>query len=137
MSTAAWAVQVALVARLSPVLGAVPVFDGSAPDGQPMPYVVMGEKAIAPWDSLGRAGEDIITTIHVWDERPQGGISGQELDRLLGLVRGALNRHRLPLPSLGCVTPLTVVSETSFSEPGGRVRHGVIRIRARVRPASP
>ncbi|MGY0779830.1 DUF3168 domain-containing protein [Azospirillum argentinense] len=131
MSNASWALQVATVNAVRTAVGAVKVFDGQAPADTAFPYVVVGEKTITPWDSLAKAGEDIDLTIHVWD-RPSGS-SAQECERVLALIRGAMNRKRLTLDGIG-PRAVRVVFEHSFTEPDGKTRHGLIRIRALVRP---
>lgn len=132
--SAEWAFQVAVVAALRPAVGGVPIYDGEAPADAAFPYVVVGETVSSPWDTLDRAGQDIDLTIHTWARAAGGSSATAECQRLLALIRAALHRRRLDLDGFG--RPLcTAVFQTSFSGPDGKTRHGVVRVRVRVRPS--
>ena len=131
--SAEWAFQVAAVAALRPAVGGVPVYDGEAPADAAFPYMVVGETVSSPWDTLDRPGQDIDLTVHVWTRAAGGSSATAECQRVLALIRTAVNRRRLEMDGFG--RPLcTVAFQTSFPEPDGKTRHGVLRVRVRVRP---
>lgn len=121
MSAASWPLQVAIVAALKPALNPVPVLD-DVPANAAFPYVVIGEDTVTDWSTVDRDGEEIDTTIHVWS-RYDG---RKEIKELMGKVKTALHEQRLTVAGQHLVS-LRFAFETSFVEPDGKTRHGVIR----------
>lgn len=68
-----WAVQVAMVARLKAdvpleALLGDRIYDGKAPDGAALPYVVVGDSTENAVRALGASGGDTTITAHVFSD---------------------------------------------------------------------
>jgi hypothetical protein len=71
VSAVQWALQESVVARLRADAGVtalvgVRVYDGEAPEGASMPFLIVGEPTETPEDVLGRDGYMITLTFHAW-----------------------------------------------------------------------
>ncbi|WP_431856605.1 DUF3168 domain-containing protein [Azospirillum sp.] len=121
MSAASWPLQVAIVAALKPALNPVPVLDDVSTNTA-FPYVVIGEDTVTDWSTVDRDGEELDTTVHVWSRYA----GRKEIKELMGKVKTALHEQRLTVAGQHLVS-LRFAFETSFVEPDGRTRHGVIR----------
>lgn len=53
-------------ASLVSLLGGPHVYDGDAPEGSPLPYVLVGESIETPDNAHGAFGRQTVTTLHVW-----------------------------------------------------------------------
>lgn len=102
------------------------VFD-AVPDGQALPYIVIGDATETPWSTFGRSGSDDVLTIHIWSQA--NGFKGalQVLDQLNALLDGG----ELEMSGHVHVGTLYEGAET-LRDPDGVTRHAVARYRAYV-----
>ena len=83
----------------------------TAPEGRPLPYITIGEGVVSDWSAKDFSGQEHLLDIHIW-ARGRGG----------GAVRGLADQARLEFRLF-----------ENFFDSDGRVRHGVLRFRARTR----
>ncbi|SMH30550.1 DUF3168 domain-containing protein [Azospirillum agricola] len=125
MSLAADPLQAALYARLTPAVAPVPVVE-SMPQGQPYPFVSIGETSATPSTLVDVEAEEHLVTLHVWSDQDY-----PEANGLLARIRTAL--HDRPLTVAGFrPARLLFRHSTVFTQPDGVIRHGVIQFRALV-----
>lgn len=129
MSAASWPLQVALFSALEAALAPVPVHDDVPPDSA-FPYVVLGDDVATDWSTVAGDGEEIDATIHVWSRYA----GRMECKELLAKVKDALHERRLDVAGQQLVS-LRFAFETTFLEPDGQTRHGIIRFTARLERA--
>lgn len=127
--------QAAIYAKLTADTGSGGLFDPTAPmitgvfddvpDGQPLPYITIGEATETPWSTFGRVGADDTLTIHIWSQAPGFKEALGILDRLNVLLDGGV----LEVDGHVHVGTLYESAET-LRDPDGVTRHVVARYRA-------
>lgn len=132
MTDAAWTLQTAVVARITPALAAASAAGGVVPvlqtvkQAQRKPYVTVGEDIAVPWNTLTTRGESIAFTLHAYSD--QGSFA--ELSAILAAIKTALDGAALALEGRRLVS-LRFVSAQRRNDPGD-IKHGIIRFRALV-----
>ncbi|GAB6171993.1 DUF3168 domain-containing protein [Paradesulfitobacterium aromaticivorans] len=104
------------------------VFDDVTP-GQAYPYVTLGEDTSADGGTKTFDGEDVTKTLHVWS-RYDGKKEAQEI---LSLVLESMTREPLLLSGGFSVQFSQLEMLQVFTDADGITRHGVMRLRFRVR----
>lgn len=125
MSSRAWDVQVAIHDALVTALGTVPVLD-HVPQGTAMPYVVVGEMSMIPFDTCSTTGDELMVTIHTWSSYR----GRKETRDLQATIYGAL--HRSSLDGLAGLIDCEIDMAQDFLDPDGLTRHGVQRVRIQI-----
>lgn len=127
-----WELQKAIFAKLDgdTVLKAkvTGIFD-HVPQGQPFPFVVIGDDQAEDFDDDGGTGFEVEATIHVWarDHRGRATVKAV-LDDIYRLL------HRQPLTVTGAHHVGSFQEFTdSFREPDGATFHGLTRVRILLR----
>lgn len=120
--------QRALYATLSAALSA-PVYD-EVPEGAALPYVVIGDISEVGDYSHSTDGRQLLVTVHVWSSYP--GMT--EARQIAGDVIAALHFQELTVAGYRPV-PFVLEFYDVLRDPGGTIRHAVIRFRAWMRPA--
>jgi|TARA_R110002072_G_scaffold269694_1_gene428986 hypothetical protein len=113
--------DVALMAEISGI------YD-TAPEGRPLPYITIGEGVVSDWSAKDFSGQDHLLDIHIWARGRGGGAVRGLADQVAALLSGAdlsLTGHQL--------ARLEFRLFENFFDSDGRVRHGVLRFRARTR----
>ena len=124
--SALWPVQKALVGRLKATPALIArvsgVYDGQAPQGTSMPYVVVGEATERDASAMAERGFSDTITLHVWSAYP----GRKEALEIVGMIDLAL---RDPLSLEGHTeADLRLDFATTLVEEDG-VRHMPIRYR--------
>lgn len=119
--TRMWALQQALFERLSEI--GLAVYD-HVPKKSPLPYLVIGQPQVTPFDTNTSKGEKISVVIHAWSEYP----GKKEAMICLQKVLQFLSYKPLEVDGLfefrrSLNTPMTV-----FDDLDGRLRHGVVHV---------
>jgi len=131
-----WDVQAGVYARLSTALsltgllapGAAGVLD-HVPDGTRFPYVVMGEADLAPLDTQGCLGAEVVVTIHTYTRTP----GMQKAKQIMAEIYALLHNADFSIPNQTLVLCRNVLSTTRLAE-DGITRHGVQRFRIVTEP---
>lgn len=92
-------------------------------EGQPLPYITLGETTTVDWGTKTQYGEEITYTLHVWSEH--GG--QREAKELLSLMLEALSEPLFVEGGFQMDFSRLDMMEV-FNDPDG-TRHGVLRIR--------
>ena len=119
--------QKAIYATLDAALS-VPVYD-EVPEGAALPYVVIGDISEVGDYSHSVDGRQMTVTIHVWSNYP--GMA--EARTIAADITAALHFQELQITGYRPV-PLVLEYHNVLRDPGGTIRHGVIRFRAWMRP---
>lgn len=127
MSTPTLELQRSIYGVLTGVLS-VPVYD-EPPEGASMPYVVIGDITETPALSHNVDGREVLVTVHVWSAYA----GAAEAREIAGEVIGTLHRQRITVTGWQPVLLLLEFFDV-LRDPGGVVRHGVIRLRGTVYP---
>lgn len=127
MRSALWPVQRAIYQRLTshaPLMARVTGILDDVPEGQPFPYVVIGEWTEIPVLAFGEDGSETTLTLHVWS-RYRG---WKEANEIVALVNEVLDDAELEVE--GYRTVLVVYdSSTAIRDTDGVTRHMVVRYR--------
>lgn len=98
------------------------VFD-FVPEGQPYPYVTLGEDTATDTSTFSTVGQEVTATLHTWSQYK--GFS--EVKNLHSLVLKAMTS---PLVVNGWTCSFLMVDlESSIRDTDGITRHGIIRLR--------
>lgn len=124
MASAEAAVLKAVLAALKAVCTPTPVHD-HVPQGTGYPYVELGAKTSAPYDTKTTDGKDITLTIHSWTS---GSGSKPCLD-LMEQVRTALHHQTLTLDGHTAINTRVIFEEDMQDPEDPEVYHGATRIR--------
>jgi hypothetical protein len=127
MTTALNAIQVAVYARLNgdaTLTAKGPIYD-DAPAEAAFPYVVVGEAYEVPYDTFGRQGRTLITTIHLWS-RAKG---FKEVNGMMDDVLRLLDRYALTPAGMTLVLFAYDYGQV-IKDPDGFTRHGILRFKA-------
>ena len=116
-------------APLAALVGAGKIYD-EPPREAALPYVTLGENAVADNSTATEAGEEHTLTLHVWSRH--GG--HKEAHEIAGAVLAALTDAPLTLEGHH-VANLRFLRADIRREPDGRTYRGVIRLRAVTEPA--
>ena len=127
MSTSTLELQKAVYAALSAAL-MVPVYD-DIPEGTSPPYVVIGDIAEEGDYSHDTDGRQALVTVHVWSAY-RGMKEAREIG---GEIISALHFKELTVTGYRPV-PLVLEFFDVLRDPGGTLRHGILRFRAWIRP---
>ncbi|MEX6723395.1 DUF3168 domain-containing protein [Parapedomonas caeni] len=101
------------------------VFD-HVPDGQPLPYVQVGENLVSDWSAKDFTGREHRLSVHVWSHYP-----GQAQARaLLDLVDAALE-HAPALLDGHRLVGLRFLAARVLRDADGETHHGIADYRAR------
>lgn len=101
------------------------VYEGKAPDGQAVPYVVIGDVTSVDNAASLRDCQEQTVTIHAWTENP----SKYSNLQVQSAVRAALHSVSLSL-SGGALANLRCEFQSTLGDPDGVSQHGVLRFRA-------
>mgnify|MGYP001222844618 CR=1 FL=1 len=127
MRSALWPVQRAVYQRLTshaPLMARVTGVLDDVPEGQPFPYVTLGEWTEIPVLAFGEDGSETTLTLHVWS-RYRG---WKECNEIVALLNEALDDAELEVE--GYRTVLVVYdSATAIRDTDGVTRHMVVRYR--------
>lgn len=99
-------------------------------EGQPYPYVVLGDHLSIPDGSHSGFGRQVTETLHVWTQK-KGNKSGQDiLARIDALLNNKPARMTEALTPLGhrCVT-IRNEFDQALRDPDPKLRHHVVRFR--------
>lgn len=89
------------------------------------PYVVVGQGDImTEWETDGKKGFNIFTTVHAWSEYR----GNKEVKEMQGAIYDALHRENLTVTGYNCLE-ITQESMNDFVDPDGITRHGVQQFR--------
>lgn len=131
MKTALLALQTALYNRLSndsainkKVTG---VFD-AVPKKQEFPYVTLGEDTMVDYSTKTNVGEEITHTLHVWSQYR----GKKEVKEIMNLILQSLSQP-LSLDGGFFVDFSRIEYMQVMDDPDGVTKHGVIRIRFKIR----
>lgn len=116
-------VQTQFYQTLTPALDPVPVLDAAGPNQQ-FPYCTIGEFIAGESDTLNEQSIDLTVTVHVWSR--QAGM--KETQRLMTLIKDALDRQRFQVPGFWWVDTIFEYAQT-LREADGETRHGIVRFR--------
>lgn len=109
----------ALMANLSGIFDHVP-------EGSMLPYITLGEGSLRDWSSKTHQGQEHLFDVHLWSEK----VGGKEIREMADQVNSLLDNAALTLSGHQLVT-LRFVFFENFFDAEGRVRHGIMRFRAR------
>lgn len=129
MTAAGRAVQRALYEALRsypPLMERVTGIFDHVPEGQPLPYITVGEAMETDWSAAEFSGRDHRLAIHAWSAH--AGMA--EVKDLLGLVDEALEHMPASLDGHRLVS-LRFISSRVFADVEDGIRHGVAEYRAR------
>lgn len=101
------------------------VFDYVDDKGK-FPYITIGESSVTSFDTRTFEGEESIETIHIWS-RTKGKLETKEI---IELTVKALNNLKL---IKGNLQYFSIEDKDVVDDPDGKTRHGVIRIKIRVK----
>ena len=124
--------QVSLYEVLS---GSVPLTDrvggifDHVPEGASLPYLAIGDMSARDWSAKSFEGLEVLFDLHLWS----GHKGHLEIRELADLVHDLLTAEALQREGLEIAALQFVFFETFF-ETDGRIRHGVMRYRARIIP---
>lgn len=104
-----------LISRLSGIFDHVPA-------GSDLPYLAIGDMSARDWSAKSFDGFEVLFDLHLWSGRA----GHLEIRELADLVHGLLSAETLG------VAALQFVFFETFFETDGRIRHGVMRYRARI-----
>ncbi|QEG13536.1 tail terminator [Bacillus phage vB_BspS_SplendidRed] len=90
----------------------------------PSPYVVIGEDNILPFETKSSYGEDITTTLHIWDDKP----TKKNVQEIMALIMEALSRQPINVGRFIFVTK-NLVNMNIITDLDGVKKHGIISIR--------
>ncbi|WP_321397385.1 DUF3168 domain-containing protein [Emcibacter sp.] len=102
------------------------IFD-HVPESASLPYLAIGDMSVRDWSSKSFSGFEILFDLHLWS----GKSGGLEIRELADLAHDLVTAETLQGDGLSVVSLQFVFFETFF-ETDGRIRHGVMRYRARV-----
>lgn len=123
----AWELQQALFSRLDGYSGLKAIVSAiydNVSQGATLPYVVIGDDTLIPFDTHSTIGGEHTVTIHSWS-----GYQGRsEIKRIQSQVYDALHRYALTVSGAVTVTCEQEFAET-FVDADGLTRHGVQRFR--------
>lgn len=131
MTLAANALQAALYARLTGVLGPVPVYD-FVPPSAAFPYAVIGELTATPADTKSKDGQEFTVAVHAFAK----GAGKKSTSTIVETIHAALHDQPGNLTLTGHhVTVLRVeftqvLQENAFEGDTDHYYHGVQRVRA-------
>ena len=136
MTTAAWALQKALINELTSnafvfsLLGQPPrVFD-HVPRGSTFPYVTLGLTSERDWSTGTEAGSEHIASFHVWS-RAAG---REEADTIMNAIKQLLHDVNLALDSHHLINIRHTFSDIRRT-PDNDAFHGIVRMRAVTEPS--
>ena len=130
MQTALLELHKALYAGLTshtPLMDVVSDVLDDVDEGQPYPYVTIGDPVANPWDTKTSIGENITFVLHTWSDYD----GKAESYRVMNLIHEALSQ---PLSIEGgfYVFKFERESQNVFTDIDGITRHGVMNFRAYV-----
>jgi hypothetical protein len=102
------------------------IFD-HVPEGADLPYLAIGDMSVRDWSAKSFDGYEVLFDLHLWSGRA----GHMEIRELADLVHGLLSADALQGAGLDLASLQFVFFETFF-ETDGRIRHGVMRYRARI-----
>jgi len=122
MSTALWAVQVALVDALAgiPALAGAKVYNGRAPAKSLYPYITIGASSEGNAPALGRSGNRGTVQLHIWAQTNR-----EDLVAIYGAAKASLDGVALPIAGHRQVAGV-LRWITDFLDPDGRTLHAVL-----------
>jgi len=126
---AAESLQNALYVKLTTDAGLMASLSGifdHVPEGSPLPYITLAEGNIRDWSSKSHQGQEHLFDIHLWSDK----VGGKEIREMADQVNGLLDNAALNLTGHQLVS-LRFVFFENFFDAEGRVRHGIMRFRAR------
>lgn len=88
------------------------------------PYVVVGDDNFTEWETDGKAGFNILATVHSWSEYR----GGKEINEITSAIYLALHREELNVSGYNCLG-ITQESLQNVRDPDGITRHGVQQFR--------
>lgn len=106
------------------------IFD-TPPGDRKMPYIVIGENSGVPYDTKTELGQDVISTIHVWSEKP----SYTEVKEIKAKAIEAITESEIDLSEAGFEVQagsLNIPLDTAFTDIDGKTKHGVIKINLQI-----
>lgn len=95
------------------------------PNGNPLPYVVVGDSTATDSDTKTEDGMEQTLTIHTWSRY----LGMSQVKRIMGAVVDALDHQALTVTGHDLIQIDFEFSDT-FLDPDGVTRHGVQRFRA-------
>ncbi len=119
-----------LLAALKGVTPATPAVVDGAPEGQPYPYVVVGEALSIPDNDLTSYGREVTETLHVWT-KVRGFAQGQAIaNRIAALLDHRTAEVTAALVASGhrCVR-VELEFDQALRDPDPEVRHHILRLR--------
>lgn len=132
---ASWQLQKAFHAALAADAGLTALVTGvfdSVPEGQPFPYLVIGEDRVRARSSKSFEGAEHELAFHAWsrlDDAGAGGLGRRQVKEILAALWSAL-QGPWPAPEGHALVNLSFLSSETRREPDGLTWHGIARYRA-------
>lgn len=124
-----WAIQKAIYAALAGNTALMTAIGSrlydQAPEGAAFPYVVIGDGAVAPWDTDTETGVDAVVMVHVWDRSHRG---RKVVKDIQDKIMTTLHRAEPPVDGSGTVLCEMELAD-SFQDADGLTHHGIQRFR--------
>ncbi|WP_138379142.1 DUF3168 domain-containing protein [Luteithermobacter gelatinilyticus] len=127
---AAGALQMALYDRLNEDAALMAMISGiydHVPRKTALPYLTIGDDQVRDWSGKDFVGEEHLFDIHLWS----GARGSREVKDLADRVHALMEGGMLSVPGYDLVS-LQFIFFENFFEADGRVRHGILRYRARL-----
>jgi hypothetical protein len=117
-------------ATLAGLLGAGDRIVDQPKEGQPLPYVRIGESVSTPDNDHGSFGREVTETLHVWT-RKRGNATGQAIaDRITALLDHQTAAMSALLAGDGHrVVTIRAEFDQALTDPDPEIRHHVLRFR--------
>lgn len=136
MSSASWALQVAIHQALTASTAVTSLLGGShvydhVPRGQPFPYVTFGVSNERDWSTGTEDGGEHIVTLHVWSKAA----GRHEADHIASALRAALHDQALAVIGFRLVN-LRHETVDVRRETADEIYHGIVRLRAVTEPVA-
>jgi hypothetical protein len=130
--SAAWPLQVALDTALSgdaPLTAIITgVFsEGVVPEGQPYPYITLGESGEGRNRKFGTRGYNNAETLHIWCDK----LGKQQCLQVYDHINRILDGNLLPMPAGYAMVLATCELVTMFRDPDGPM-HAVVAYNAHI-----
>lgn len=123
---ATWPIQLAIDEALTTPAGPYPIFD-AVPQGEPFPYIVIGEFSGTPDEDLAVKGADLSVMMHAWS----GHAGKREAHQMLDFIRNRLDHADLGGGVWACTEDWSEVMEDRESTAQRRIYHAAARYRIR------
>ena len=118
------ALQRKIYERLAATITDISTYD-SVPQGQPMPYIIIGEDFGTRDDTKDITGEIASVTIHAWSDKK----GKKQVKEMTARIEAAIFSSNVDLSGDGFTCLETALEEKQhFIDEDGKTNHGVIKI---------